>query len=99
MNKSVPLSLIEILQALAFCTFAILAFGCASVPNSNGVAPRTIESGVPGPVAGVGIEAHDIVAMTDQMVRDMLGNSRLANGKAPPRVIVDAEFFVNDSQQ
>lgn len=80
-----------------------ISTGCAVTqpPNSSGVSTATINPAVPGPVQGVGIEGQDIIMMTDQMMRDMLGTARLvqATGGKPPRVIVDAEFFQNDSSQ
>jgi hypothetical protein len=73
--------------------------GCASVPNANGVAPTTQDPSARGPVAGVGLEGADVIAMTDQMMRDMLANPQLAGAKTPPRVIIDAEYFKNDGAQ
>ena len=35
--------------------------------------------------------------MTDQMVRDMLASPAFANRSAPPRIIIDSEFFRNES--
>lgn len=52
-----------------------------------------------GPVSGMGIEARDIVAMSDQMVRDMLSSAELANRETPPRVIIDSAYFSNESSQ
>lgn len=49
-----------------------------------------------GPVAGIGIESQDLLSMTDKMMRDMLTNPTLAGRQTPPRVIVDAEYFVNE---
>jgi hypothetical protein len=53
----------------------------------------------PGPVQGVGIEGHDIVVMAGQMVHDMLADPRLAGQDASPRVILDADYFFNESAQ
>jgi len=63
----------------------------------------TVDSSRQGPVSGVGIERHDIVTMTDLMVRDMLGNERLARliAKLPdsPVVILEGVDFENRSSQ
>jgi len=76
--------------------------GCASVPNPSGVATVAHNPATPGPVHGVGVEGHDIVAMSDQMMRDMLATPQLvqrdAAGRAP-RVIIDSQYFANDSSQ
>lgn len=48
-------------------------------------------------VQGIGIESQDIVGMTDRMMRDMLANPILAGSRTPPRVIIDAQYFTNES--
>jgi PBP1b-binding outer membrane lipoprotein LpoB len=75
--------------------------GCVttSIPNASGVAPQTLAPNDRGPVGGVGIEGSDIVSMTDQMMRDMLSSGDLVLKSASPRVIIDAELFVNESSQ
>jgi PBP1b-binding outer membrane lipoprotein LpoB len=90
--------------AAHWCGAALIAAvlsGCAvTPPNAAGVAPVQVPLGKAGPVQGVGIEGQDIVSMSDQMMRDMLASERLAAGqKKAPRVIVDAQFFANDSSQ
>jgi PBP1b-binding outer membrane lipoprotein LpoB len=86
---------------LCLALAAIVSSGCATthVENPNGIAPQTFDSAVRGPVSGIGIEGQDIVSMTDQMMRDMLGNPRLVSTARAPRVIIDAEFFANDGAQ
>ena len=76
--------------------------GCAAAPpHAAGVATLRVDPGIAGPVQGIGIEGQDIIGMSDQMMRDMLATPRLvsaANGRFP-RVIVDAQYFSNDSSQ
>lgn len=67
------------------------------VPNASGRPPVYEDPSSTGRVAGVGVESNDIVSMTDQMMRDMLAQPLLANHERPPRVIVDAEYFHNES--
>jgi PBP1b-binding outer membrane lipoprotein LpoB len=87
---------------LAWLLAAVLVplSGCATtypVVNAPG-RPTTYEDpGTRGAVSGVGIESQDIVGMTDRMVRDMLGSKVLAGRSSPPRVIIDAEYFRNES--
>lgn len=86
--------------ASASLLIAALASGCTSTtPYSNGHAAIDIDPGLKGPVSGVGIEGRDIVSMTDQMMRDLLSTPEIADRSPPPRVIVDAEYFVNDGVQ
>jgi PBP1b-binding outer membrane lipoprotein LpoB len=76
--------------------------GCATAPpHAAGVATIRLDPGIPGPVQGIGIEGQDIIGMSDQMMRDMLATPRLvaaSNGRSP-RVIIDAQYFSNDSSQ
>lgn len=76
---------------------ALLLSACQTVQNTAG-APTTYQDPASlGAVRGVGIESQDIVSMTDQMMRDMLTEPRLANAASAPNVIIDAEYFVNES--
>jgi PBP1b-binding outer membrane lipoprotein LpoB len=75
--------------------------GCvtAGIKNPAGAATVQLDPSIAGPVAGVGIEGHDIVSMTDQMMRDMLGNAVLAGRTKPPRVVIDSQYFRNEGSQ
>jgi len=78
-----------------------LLAGCASggYPNAAGVRAVDLPVEQKGLVSGVGIEGHDIVSMTDRMMRDILGSGFMAAAAAPPRVIVDGQYFVNEGSQ
>ncbi|MBF0127372.1 MAG: penicillin-binding protein activator LpoB [Magnetococcales bacterium] len=77
--------------------------GCETMPtrvdNSPGTPTTYIDPGTAGPLAGVGIESQDIMAMTDKMVRGMLEIPQIAQAKAPPRIILDPAEFQNESSQ
>jgi len=87
----------------------VLLFGCVAVlqgcavnsefENPSGLQPRAHDPGLRGPVGGIGIESNDVVSMTDSMVRDLMAMPEIVGRSVAPRVIVDAEFFVNDSAQ
>jgi len=63
------------------------------VQNAAGIPAREIDPSTVGPVSGVGVEGRDFVAMTDQMIRDMLGNRTLAGRDKAPRIVIDSQFF------
>jgi len=88
---------------LAFLVIAIsLLAACAgtgNVSNPGGTRTQDIPVDRRGPVRGVGIEGADIVAMTDEMARDLLSAPFMARLSEPPRVIMDAEYFRNESSQ
>lgn len=87
---------------LALSAMALLVAGCAGdggVVNKGGSATTYRDSSQRGPVSGVGIEGQDIVAMTDAMMRDLLQVPLLAAAATPPRVIIDAAHFTNDTSQ
>lgn len=76
--------------------------GCQTNPplqNATGVSSMEVDPSRKGPVSGVGVEGQDIVAMTDQMMRDMLAEQIFASTGKRARVIVDSAYFVNESSQ
>jgi hypothetical protein len=75
--------------------------GCATtgISNASGHSVVDLDPSQRGMVAGVGIEAHDVVSMTDQMIRDMLSSPELEGAGIPPQVIVDGEYFAIDGSQ
>lgn len=84
-------------SAYPLAVICLLITACASAPPS--VAPTEVNPAVEGPVSGIGIESHDIVSMTDKMVRDMLSNPTLAGRKTPPRIVIDSKRFRNTGTQ
>jgi curli biogenesis system outer membrane secretion channel CsgG len=84
----------------ALCVVSAIS-ACQSPPvqNPNGVSSMDVDSSRKGPVSGVGVEGQDIVSMTDQMMRDMLAEPIFADTGKRPRVIIDSQYFVNESSQ
>jgi len=83
------------------CGSLALALTACQTPVDNAAGRPTVyqDLSAPGVVGGVGIESQDIVASTDRIMRDMLANPTLAAADVPPRVILDAEYFSNESSQ
>ncbi len=86
--------------ALAAVGAALTA--CAPVPtvginNTAGRATTYEDVRSSGSVSSIGIESQDIVSMTDKMMRDMLAEPTLAGQAIPPRIIIDASNFINES--
>ena len=67
--------------------------------NRHGVQARDLDPGQKGLVTGVGIEAHDIQSMTNQMARDMFASGFLNQLQHAPRVLVDEQEFRNEGSQ
>jgi hypothetical protein len=92
-------------RTLTLCVAAALVLGHVAadaksrVINLSGRPAASFDVSRVGPVSGTGIEGHDVVSMTDQMMRDILSTPVLAGRGIAPQVIVDGEFFVNDSSQ
>ena len=80
-------------------TIGLAACQTPAATNPTGVSSMDVDSSRKGPVSGVGVEGQDILAMTDQMMRDMLAEQIFANTGKRPRVIIDSEYFVNESSQ
>jgi PBP1b-binding outer membrane lipoprotein LpoB len=79
---------------------ALILAGCAT-PNLDNSAGRAVVyqdvSTTSKRVAGVGVESQDVVSMTDRMIRDILATPQIAGRATPPRIIIDSEYFANDS--
>lgn len=80
---------------------SIFLSGCQTtgVENAPGLPTTYQDTESVGQVRGMGIESQDISSMVDQMVRHMLANPTFAKMALPPRVIVDSEYFQNQSRQ
>jgi len=50
-----------------------------------------------GQMAGVGVESQDVVGATDKILRKLLQNPQVMNGERPARIIIDSEYFYNES--
>ena len=88
--------------ALVLTAVAVLVAGCSSSPsvqNAPGTPTTYQDVSSPGLIRGTGIESQDIRGMVDKMVRHMLTNPMLGGAATPPRVIVDATYFQNQSSQ
>jgi PBP1b-binding outer membrane lipoprotein LpoB len=86
-------------QFLLGLSLVALMAGCAptQVENVEGKPTAYEDPQSSGSVNGVGIESQDVVAMTDEMMRDMLSNRLLAGRETPPRIIIDNEYMDNES--
>lgn len=86
---------------IACAALALLLTGCATEPNlNNSPGRRTVyqDVSVASPtIQGVGVESQDVVSMTDRMVRDILATPAIAGRSTPPRIIIDSEYFSNES--
>lgn len=88
------------LKPIAVAALALLtvtACGGNRVNNTAGRATVYEDPGTSGRVQGIGLESQDLVSMTDRMMRDMMQNPQLVNRSMPARIIVDAEYFRNES--
>lgn len=71
---------------------AALLGGCATsegVRNPSGVPVTELRPDERGFVAGTGIEAQDMVAVTDRMARSILGIPQISRAATPPSVVLE----------
>jgi penicillin-binding protein activator len=80
-----------IIKFLSPITIAALVAGCASsgVKNPSGVPVTRMNADEQGFVAGTGVESQDLVAVTDKMVRSIMGIPQIAQAATPPIVVLD----------
>lgn len=90
--KLVKLAALLLLPLLMACVP-----GSGAIDRPGGRAAGYDDPGANSELAGIGIESRDLVAMTDRMVRDMLANPILAGRQPSARVVLDAEYFRNES--
>lgn len=64
--------------------------GCSTygVRNPGGSGVKVLQADESGTVAGTGIESQDLVAVTDKMVRSILGLDRIKASATPPNVVL-----------
>lgn len=76
------------LAAAGFAGAALFLGGCATqgVRQPSGVPVTEMRADERGFVAGTGIESQDIVSVSDQMARRILGTPEIANASGTPRV-------------
>lgn len=84
-------------RSAALVAFVIIS-GCADT-GGGGRAVTYQDVRSQGIVAGVGVESQDIVGVSDQMVRDLLATPSIVQAPRVPRIILDSEYFSNDSSQ
>ena len=80
----------------------LLLSGCAGLNSSkvdNSAGKTSIYQDVNNVDAysGVGVESQDISSMTDKMVRDLMSNAYIVARKTAPRIIIDEQYFKNQS--
>ncbi len=83
----------------AISVLALIAVPGSARKTDRATTTMNLDPGSQGPVGGTGIGGSDVVAMADQMVRDMLATPQLSNLRTPPQIIIDAEYFNNESSQ
>jgi PBP1b-binding outer membrane lipoprotein LpoB len=88
-------------RALIIGTLVLVCVtGCTSttkVVNKPGTPTLYVDTRSPGAVQGVGIESQDVTSMTDTVVRDLLASPQISGRTIAPRVVIDAQYFVNES--
>ncbi len=101
MNKAILVLFSLFLMPLCSCTTSTYTHTHTNtttrVDNTAGRPTVYEDPGNTGSVAGVGIESQDVVSMTDRMMRDILATPSIAGRQSPPLVIIDDNYFVNDS--
>jgi len=77
----------------------LLALSSPALAADKGMAAQYQDPSSSGQVTGIGLESQDIVTVSDTMVRDILADAGVMKMERAPRIIMDAEFFKNESTQ
>jgi PBP1b-binding outer membrane lipoprotein LpoB len=97
LQKMMILGVVALGMSACATTSGPYATDRTGVDNSSGRATIYNDVREAGPIAGIGIESQDIVSMSDKMTRDMMTNPTLAGRDTPPRILIAAEDFKNNS--
>jgi penicillin-binding protein activator len=89
----------RIVPGLVNLALVVLAVGCSArgVPAVSSNTSIYSDPHEAGRVSGAGMEAQDLHAMTDRIARDMLASPAVSSLTRPAYVIVDDEYFRNES--
>ena len=74
-----------------------LFFSCA--PQPNALAVREISGSESTSFSGLGIESHNIEQITLKMVSNLLESDFYKQSKKLPVIILEGEYFINESSQ
>lgn len=78
----------------------MLGLGAANaLADDTGMAAKYQDPTSGGQVMGVGLESQDIVTVSDTMVRDILADAGVMKMERAPRIIMDGEYFKNETAQ
>jgi PBP1b-binding outer membrane lipoprotein LpoB len=87
-------------KALLICSMTTILLSACVTDQTKQSAPVTYKDvSSAGSVAGVGVESQDIVTVSDVMVRDLLADPQVMKMARVPRIIIDSEYFKNESTQ
>jgi penicillin-binding protein activator len=87
------------LHRLALIPLIATLASCSTTTYDNAAGTPTVYRDVQdaSPAGGIGLEARDLVGITDDMMRDLLTSGLLTDRDVAPRVIIDAEYLSNQS--
>jgi penicillin-binding protein activator len=97
---------LEIPMKNILCLIIVSSFWCVfcsgcekkvRISDTPGNGSLYEDPGNTGTPKGIGIESQDIIAMTDKMTRDMLATPSITQHSTPPRIVIDASYFRNES--
>jgi len=87
--------------SMLFLLVIIFLSGCVTVDkNYNSRQTHYVDPGkrsaAPG-IGDIGIDSYDIIEMTDKMTHEILSDPKFTNSVKPPRIVIDAKYFKNES--
>ncbi|MCH8498400.1 MAG: penicillin-binding protein activator LpoB [Marinobacter sp.] len=83
----------------ALVAASLLVTGCATseIENVRGTPTVYQDPSTAGRVGGVGIQSQDIIAVTDQMMRDLMATPAIVGRSTPPRILISDQYIQNQS--
>ena len=79
--------------------FLLVSLLSSCNPKPNALAVKEISGSETTPFAGLGIESNNIKQVTLKMVTDLLESDFYKKSKITPVIILEGEYFINESSQ
>ena len=77
--------------------FLLVSLLSSCNPKPNALAVKEISGSETTPFAGLGIESNNIKQVTLKMVTDLLESDFYKKSKITPVIILEGEYFINES--
>lgn len=84
--------------SISFVIVMVLLSGCVRISNRS-EGNRTYVAPPSQPLPGCGIDSKELRGAADKMARSIFTSPQIVNSGSVPRIVIDSQYFINDSSQ